>query len=471
MIFCRSRSSRASVTAWLHSSGTLLMIDKLPDPDPMPGQPSATASDVTIIGGGLAGKAASVHLAKAGLRVTCIEPAETIRQPVGESLDWSAPDLLRNLGLPMEDLIKAQTATWKRHVTLKSRDGCSEHYVPTPWLSGPPFHIELRTLHVDRQRLDQELQKGVIDSGVTLVRDKVVRVERNGMTISAVQTARGARFSSPWFIDASGFGACVLAREFNLPAIEFGPVKVAQWTYFPVTESIEGTTLYMDPMPKEYLEWVWEIPIAADMVSVGYVTTGTATKAKREQGLSVEEIFRQQLMKFPRFEPLLQANPQSALNVTSYRSRAHARVAGPNWLIAGEAASMVDPITANGVTAALRHAAEASRLILKYQRRGRLPRLASACYSSRILQMAKFFNSGIENIVYQPPVRNRIGVGTSGTVYTSPAWSMNVVYARLKPDGIASTLLLGLMLGFFRASAWMFYQVCKRLPPAAEVAN
>jgi flavin-dependent dehydrogenase len=126
---------------------------------------SSTVSDVTVIGGGLAGKAASLHLAKAGLNVLCINPMEAIHQPVGESLDWSAPDLLNRLGLPMEQLIKTQMATWKRHVTLKSLDGCSEHYVPTPWLGGAPLHIELRTLHVDRLRLDQELQKMVSDRG------------------------------------------------------------------------------------------------------------------------------------------------------------------------------------------------------------------------------------------------------------------------------------------------------------------
>ncbi len=248
-------------------------------------------------------------------------------------------------------------ATWKRHVTLMSRDGCSEHYVPTPWLAGPPFRIELRTLHVDRLRLDQQLFQLTIDSGVNLVRDKVVRIERNGKKISAVQTADGARLSSPWFIDASGFGACLLAREFALPAIQFGPAKVAMWTYFPVIESIEGTTLYMEPISSEYLDWLWEIPISPNVVSVGYVTTGAATKAKREQGLSVEKIFLQQLTKFPRFEELLREAPLDELSVTSFRSRAYARVAGTNWLIAGEAASIVDPITANGVTAALRHAA------------------------------------------------------------------------------------------------------------------
>jgi hypothetical protein len=261
----------------------------------------------------------------------------------------------------------------------------------------------------------------------------------------------------------------LLPREFDLPAIHFGPAKVALWTYFPVTESVEGTTLYMEPLASEYLDWVWEIPISPDVVSVGYVTTGAATKARREQGLSVEDIFRQQLMKFPRFEPLLRAGAQGAVNVTSYRSRVHTGVAGPNWLITGEAASMVDPITANGVTAALRNASEASRLILKYRKRGKLPLLARISYSSRILQMAKFFNSGIEKIVYRPPVRNSIGLGRSGTVYTSPAWSMNVVYARLKPSGIFSTFLLGSLLGFFRASAWVLYQICKWRTPAAAI--
>jgi menaquinone-9 beta-reductase len=275
------------------------------------------------------------------------------------------------------------------------------------------------------------------------------------------------QFSSPWFIDATGFATCLLAREFNLPAIQSGPAKVAVWTYFAVPESIEGTTLYVDPGTKEYLEWIWEIPISPKTVSVGYVTTGATTKVKRDSGSSVEDIFRQQLMKFPRFEPLLREGALSPTNVTSFRSRVQIGVAGQNWLIAGEAAAMVDPITANGVTAALRHAAEASSLILKYRKQGKLPLNARISYSRRILQMAKFFNGGIEKIVYEPPVRNRIGVLHAGTVYTSPAWSMNVVYARAKPRGVVSTFLLGLLLGAFRASAWMFYQFCKRLAPAA----
>jgi menaquinone-9 beta-reductase len=408
----------------------------------------------------LAGKAAALHLARAGLKVVCIEPQQAVRPPVGESLDWSAPDLLNRLGLSPESLIASRIATWKRHVTLKMRDGCDAHYVPSAWLGGPPFYVNLATLHVERTQLDDELLKMVVEQGVTLLRDRVVDLETADEKVRWVETEGGVRVSSPWLIDASGIGASLVARKFNLPSLQYGPTKVAVWTYFKVPQQVEGTTLYMDPMPAEYLEWIWEIPVSPDTVSVGYVAPGSALKSKREEGVSVEDVFRQQLMKFPRFEPLLQEGALGALNVTSFRCRVYLHSAGPNWLIAGEAAALVDPMTSNGVTAALRHAAEAAALVLRFRARGELPRRARKAYSSRILQTAKFFNEGIEKIIYEPVVRNRIGLSTAGTVYTSPAWSMNVVYARLSPSGMFSTFLLGAMLGFFRTSAAILYWCC-----------
>jgi menaquinone-9 beta-reductase len=427
--------------------------------------------DVTVIGGGLAGKAASLHLARAGLKVVCIEPQQPVRPPVGESLDWSAPALLDNLGLSADTLIAARIATWKRHVTVKMRDGCDTHYVPSTWLGGFPFYVNLATLHVERRQLDDEILKLAMDQGVTFVRDRVVELETAGGKIASVQTEGGTRVSSPWFIDASGVGASIIARKFNLSSLQYGPTKVGIWTYFKVPQQVEGTTLYMDPLPAEYLEWIWEIPVSPDTVSVGYVLPGAALKTKRDQGGSVQDIFRQQLMKFSRFETLLQPESMGALNVTSFRCRVHSESAGPNWVIAGEAASLVDPMTSNGVTAALRQAAEASALILKFRARAELPSRARKAYSNRILQTAKFFNEGIEKIIYEPVVRNRIGLPVAGAVYTSPAWSMNVVYARMHPDGILSTFALGAMLGFFRISAAILYRFCRMLKPpvAAEL--
>jgi menaquinone-9 beta-reductase len=432
-------------------------------------QTSVTGFDVTVIGGGLAGMAASIHLSKAGLRVLCIEAEVADSEAVGESLDWSAPGLFHALGLTMDQLIAEKIATYKRHVTLKLGDGCDRSYVPGEWLGQPPFNLELRTLHVDRSQLNPLLRKMVLSHGVTFLQDRVVAVETEGRRVAAVSTELGNRISSPWFIDASGGAASLFARKFRLPAYESGPRKVAIWSYFPVTTPSEGTTLYAEGVKPPYMEWVWEIPINPSTISVGYVAPGETIKDLRQRGQTVEDILREKLRRFPRFESLLDSVPAISPCVTSFVCRMHGRVAGPNWLIAGEAAAMVDPMTANGVTAALRHAAEGSRLIIESRHRRSIPYLAAAMYSRRVLSVALFFNRGIERVIYESPVRNQIGVLNAGNVYTIPAWSLNSIYSHIRPHGALKTLLFGWLLYIFRLGEYLLYKFCKWLQPSSRM--
>jgi flavin-dependent dehydrogenase len=143
--------------------------------------------------------------------------------------------------------------------------------------------------------------------------------------------------------------------------------------------------------------------------------------------------------------------------------------------VVGEAAAMIDPMTSNGVTAALRTAEEASRLIIRSRTRPRLPCLASALYSRRAFEMARFFNSGIEAVVYERPVRNTIGVAKAGRVYTVPAWLMNLLYTRLRPRGPVSTLSFCLVLSSLRTAAGLFHWLCRRFqtpsPRPARLAS
>lgn len=106
-------------------------------------------TDVLVIGGGLAGLAATIHLKKAGLDVACLEPRENFTASVGESLDWSAPALLEQLGLSMEMLVRGGAATLKRHVQIISLGGVQQDYRPVAWVGGSPWNVELRTLHLD----------------------------------------------------------------------------------------------------------------------------------------------------------------------------------------------------------------------------------------------------------------------------------------------------------------------------------
>ena len=419
--------------------------------------------DVTVVGGGLAGVAASLHLANANLRVTCIEPEAGSREPVGESLDWATPALLHGLGFHMEDMVRSQLATFKRGVTLKAGAG-SQKYAPSDWLARPPFRVELRTMHVDRFRLDAELMRKAISRGVTVVRDRAVSIERIGRRITAVHTAGGARLASRWFIDASGSATSLFGREFRLPQYSYGPKKVAMWSYFPSSRVEDGTTIHVEEKKGSYLEWVWEIPINPTTVSVGYVTSGDTIRARRHEGLSVEEIFFAQLARFPHFDRVLDQGPHRVPAVTSFSCRSYRGVAGPNWLIAGEAASLADPITSNGVTAALRHASEAAHLIAKFRERRSLPRGARSAYSRRVLKLGRFFNSGIEALVYDWPLRDRTGIKNAGRIYTAAAWSCNALYSRLKPTGVLASFAFGALLDALRGTAWAYSKLGRLLP-------
>jgi flavin-dependent dehydrogenase len=432
------------------------------------GEAAYPFADATVIGSGLAGMAACIHLAKAGLEVLCVGPDPGATHPVGESLDWSAPALLAGVGLPMERLIAEGIATYKRHVTLKLGDGSERHYVPGEWLGRPPFNVELRTMHVDRTRLNAALRKIFLRCGAELVNDRIVDIERHGRWVAAVTTAQGKRIATRWFVDASGSAASLFPRTFQLPSVEYGPSKVAMWSYFKVPELVEGTSLYANGRKPPYMEWTWEIPVQADTISVGYVASGAAIKEKRQQGLSVEEIFKAQLGNFSRFRELPQSTQRAEPRVTSFRCRVHRKIAGPNWVVVGESAAMVDPMTSNGVTSALRHAEEASRLIVQARNRSELPRLGRAMYSRRAEGLARFFNCGIEKVMYDWPIRNRVGVLNAGDVYTVPAWSLNAVYARLRPRGVLATLLFGAALSFFRGLASAYSAFCRRRDVALE---
>lgn len=426
------------------------------------------ATDVIIVGGGLSGLATSVGLSKAGFRVVCLEPEQNFEHIVGESLDWSAPELLSQLGLNMDDLVQREVSTFKRHVILKLPDNSATEYLPSAWLAEPPLNIELRTLHLDRSRLHPALLAIALNHGVSIIHDRVATVEHKHDRITRIHTARGRELSSKWFIDASGAAANTFGRLFHLPVVEFGPRKVAMWTYFNVSDTQEGTTLYAVAQQRQYMNWIWEIPIRPGVISVGCVSPGSDIKRERAQGKTVEEIFLGRLRNFTRFQALLRDADVPSPHVTAFTCRVSKRVCGPNWIIVGEAASLPDPITGNGVTAALRHAAEASRLLEKFKNKRRISFWARTVYNLRVLQMGKFFNSLIEKLAYQWPIRDRMGLLAAGDAYTIPAWSINQIYSRLRPEGMLSTLPFCVFLMSIRGVAWIFYKLCRLFPAAPQ---
>ncbi len=173
----------------------------------------------------MAGLAATIHLTRAGLSVICLEPREDFAEIVGESLDWSAPALLAQLGMPMEMLVERGAATFKRHATITSLDGVQQEYQPGAWLEESPWNVELRTLHLDRQQIHHLLMGAVRALGVVPIRDRAIEFFRTNDRILSVLTSGKKRIEARWVVDASGAAASLLGREFKVPAAVYGPRK------------------------------------------------------------------------------------------------------------------------------------------------------------------------------------------------------------------------------------------------------
>ena len=253
--------------------------------------------DAVVIGAGLAGLAAAIHLRRGGMRVVCVEPEPFPRERVGESLDWSSPALLRQLGLSAEALIGGRAATLKSNIRVVSTDRPAFLGEPPDWWGHRRLGFEIKTLHVDRFEMDRRLFALAEQLGVEFRWDRVVSVveapetpETPENTVVAVETARGSRLEASWFLDASGRGPRLLARRFAIPRVDYGKKKVCFWTYLPTPHDNPGTTFYVDSAAEKYLSWIWEIPINPELASIGCVMTADFVKRQRRAGRSTREI-------------------------------------------------------------------------------------------------------------------------------------------------------------------------------------
>jgi flavin-dependent dehydrogenase len=416
--------------------------------------------EVAVLGGGLAGLAVATSLARKGLAVLCIEPEAEVGVRVGESLDWSSPRLLRGLGFDSTRLLGERFGTAKRHIRVFPSDGPGFELAPDPWLDRYPLRLGMSTLHLDRARFDRELRGAAAQAGVTFRTERVSQVHVTGNRVTGVETT-SALVRAQRYVDATGRGR-VLARAFSIPAVEYGVQKVSVWTYF-ATEGPEkeaalkdGTALYFDGAA-EQLSWIWEIPISAEFQSVGVTMPATELKRRLAGTGDVERVVREELRRHRRFDELLLANEAPLqVHTRSVQCYVHRRTSGPNWLLVGEAAALVDPLTSNGFTFALRFGSHASELIARSLDRPELPKSDRRIYDSCLQQIAHAFNAHIERALYGPSLRKKLGLYRATWVYVVFGFFANAFYQRLRPRGPVSALVLRVGLGAFQAwiAAW-----------------
>lgn len=306
--------------------------------------------DVVVIGGGPAGCAAAIALKRLGVAsVRLLEAGDGTRPRFGESLP---PDIR---------LILAQLGLAEAFMTL-GFDPCVGS--ASSWgdaaLGYNDFLFNPHGLgwHIDRARFDVFLREQAVAAGVEL---------RLGATFdSATATGQGVRLRV-----RSDTGVEILEAGFVLDATG----RAARVARILGAERIEGDRLVcvaaltrIDPAgllgQRSLLEavdygWWYAARLSPDEAIVVVSTDADLLRARR---LHRPDAWREHLAATRHVAAALgRAERPSALIVRQARSSRLSQSAGPHWRAIGDAASVYDPIMAQGVTKAMLEGVAAAR--------------------------------------------------------------------------------------------------------------
>lgn len=310
--------------------------------------------DVIVVGGRCAGAATALLLARQGHKVLIVDQAQLpCDARLSTHLIWHAGvDLLQKWGL-----LDAVVATNCPLLTGFSLDMGELVLRGTPPGTQAEAALAPRRLALDKVLLDAALQAGVeLRLGVTF-EDVIREGERVTGIRGKVQDGSGFTAHAKVVVGADGthsrVARAVGAEVYNESPKEAGSFNL--YSYFTGIE-LDGVEFYSRP---ERMIYAWETNDGRTVI--GMIQPGNAPRPARQD---MEAHFLQELSTLT---PGLAARVKAGQRDDEWLSGAIGtfcrQAAGPGWCLVGDAGVTMDPITAAGITNALRDAELASSLI------------------------------------------------------------------------------------------------------------
>jgi len=357
--------------------------------------------DCIIIGGGPAGAVAATVLAQQGRRVLILERGRFPRHHIGESLMPQTYWTFQRIG--MLEKLKASDFPRKESVQFVSASGRESH--PYYFTDRDPRESSV-TWQVRRDRFDRMMLDNAAEHGAEVREGVAVRSilfdGDRAVGVRARAEGRETDLAADVVVDASGM-ATLLSRQLGLRLPDARLRNAAIYAYYRGARRDEGrnagaTLIVNTPDPRA---WFWLIPLPDDITSVGVVAPpSTLCCGRGDDPTSTldEEVGACSNVR----DRLASAERISSAYTTSDFSYRADRVAGPGWVLIGDAFGFVDPVYSSGVMLAMKSGEMAADTIhaalesgdVSAERLGRFgPRLAAGMHLLRQLVFA-FYDRG-----------------------------------------------------------------------------
>ena len=324
-------------------------------------EPVATGSadtDILVIGGGPAGTTTATLLARRGWRVTLLEKARHPRFHIGESL------------LPMNLPILERLGVLEQVRAIGVHKPGADFPVDASRSSTFRFARALRPGHghafqVKREEFDQLLFRHAVANGVDAREEhRVESLEwEEGRPVGALaRDGAGAvhRFRFRYLVDASGRDT-FLGNALALKRRNRRHVSAALFSHFRGVAHRDGEDGGNITVLRFAHGWIWVIPLRDGVTSVGAV--GTPEFMKQRQGDS-EGLLMRTLLADPSLALRMRdAQRIAPVHVTGNYSYTSRRMAGPGWVMVGDAFAFIDPVFSSGVYLGM-NSGEAASLVV-----------------------------------------------------------------------------------------------------------
>lgn len=322
---------------------------------------SAEKYDVIVIGGGPAGSSVANFLVRQGREVLLLEREKFPRFHVGESLLPAAWDLWDDLGVTEEidnaGFVVKQGVNFAfgpdKNITLLTRE--FPEYFQRPY-----------TYHVERAKFDEILLRKAESLGVDvregwLVKDVIMEGDRAVGVVAGPMGGEAQPFHASVIVDATGRD-CIIGRKLGMHRDDTVLNKISYWTHIR-----GGYREILDSSCRTDIQtiddgWIWYIPLADDIVSVGPVLDTKKIKSWPEK--TPQDRFDRAISECECISKWMEGSTQiKPIQVVSNVSYLNEKFVGDGYILIGDASMFIDPVFSAGVTLAMRSAKFAAESI------------------------------------------------------------------------------------------------------------